>query len=98
MRILSHKYYVKTLLTPDSLIELSTTIPFLILYLTIDRTGAHRQLQFFIVFDHYRLFIIKRYTSYLDGDIQQEAFGIYCTIVANIIFYTCLLQHIENVY
>lgn len=44
LRIMVHKYYLKALMTPDSLIELSTTVPFLILYLTINKTGAHRQL------------------------------------------------------
>jgi hypothetical protein len=69
IRTLVHKYYIKVLMTHDSLIEIFTTVPFIILYLTIDRTGAHRPLQFFIVFDQYRFFIIKRYTKYLDGDI-----------------------------
>ena len=44
LRTLVHKYYLKALMTHDSLTELFTTVPFLILRLTINRTGAHRQL------------------------------------------------------
>lgn len=80
----------------DSVIELLTTVPFIILYLSMGT--KNKTFQFFIMMDQWRLFLFKRFSKNIDNENQREFIDILIKISVNIVVFTCFLQHIENKY
>ena len=96
LRAFTQKYYMKFLFTMDSLIEILTTVPFIILYLSV---GTHdKTLQFFIMMDQWRFFLFKRFSKNIENELQREFTDILIKICVNCVVFTCFLQHIENEY
>jgi len=95
-RAIVTKYYFKFLLTFDSVVEIFTTVPLLLLYLI--NGGAQNSEFKFIMIGQARLYLFKRYTKNIASDNKREMLDIMFLSLANLIFYTVLLQHVENQY
>jgi hypothetical protein len=78
------------------MIEILTTVPFIILYLSVGTSD--RIFQFFIMMDQSRLFLFKRFSKNIENELQREFTDILIMICVNCLVFTCFLQHIENVY
>ena len=95
LRVLMEKYQLKFLTTLESIIEIFTTIPFLIFYFSFERSSYIVQL--FIMFDQARLLLFKRYTKRIDGVLRQELLNIALSLVALCWIMALFIQFVENI-
>ena len=70
LRLAVQKYKEKFLMSVDSYIEISTTIPF---FICMPAFGIESvAFQFFVMIDQTRLFLYQRYTKYIVNDVTRE--------------------------
>ena len=96
LRSITQKYLMKFLFTMDSVIEILTTVPFIILYLAVGTKD--KSFQFFIMMDQWRLYLFKRFSKNIENENSREFLDILIKISVNIVVFTCFLQHVENKY
>lgn len=88
-------YKRKFLLTFDSLVEIATTVPFLI---TLVAWGTEsQQFQFFVMLDTLRLFLYQRYTTWMTNEVSKESLHITLNVIMVLLFMAFVLQFIENI-
>jgi hypothetical protein len=70
LKLYSQKYRQKFLQTFDSFIEILTTIPFIIFFISMGTDSM--VFQFFVMMDQMRLFLYQRYITWISNPIHKE--------------------------
>lgn len=77
-------YKRKFLLTFDSMVEMSTTVPF---FITLLCWGPEsQQFQFFVMLDTLRLFLYQRYTTWMTNEVSKESLHITLNVIMLLLF------------
>ena len=96
LRACVQKYQSKFLMTLDSFLEIMTTVPYLLSFISFGDSSFI--LQFFIMFDQARLFLYNRYTKNIQNEVSKEQIQ----ISLNVFFITWVMsfftQFVENHY
>ena len=96
LRLAVQKYKEKFLMSVDSYIEISTTIPF---FICMPAFGIESvAFQFFVMIDQTRLFLYQRYTKYIVNDVTREQLQITMSVTLMTWVMSFFLQFWENMY
>jgi hypothetical protein len=94
LRLLVQKYMSTFLMSPQSFIEIFTTVPFLITLVAFGKSSYI--FQFFVMVDNLRLFLFERFTKNIESEVSREVVSIVIKIFFINWIMAAFLQFVEN--